>query len=155
VTRDPASGKRSLSVRGAVLVFALTALAAVLAIAVAVVWVARREASDEAVRAARDPTVTEAESAISPALTDGLVAHDPAAVQALDQIVRQRVLSDRVVRVKVWAPDGTILYSDEPSLVGRHFGLAPSELQVLDTRSSAAQVSDLNEPENEFERSFG
>jgi len=155
VARDPESGHRSLSVRAAVVVFALTAVAAVLVIAIAVLWVARREATDEAVRAARDVAVTEAQVGVAPVLTDGLSAHDPAAVRSLDSVVRQRVLSDRVVRIKVWSPDGTILYSDEPELIGRQFDLAPSERVLLETGQSAAHVSDLGEPENEFERSFG
>jgi two-component system, NarL family, sensor kinase len=57
-------------------------------------------------------------------LEDGVLREDPNALARLDRIVRTQVKSDRsIVRVKVWSRDGRILYSDEPRLVGDHFGL--------------------------------
>ncbi len=156
---DPSPGRRSrksyLSVRGAVLVFVLSGLAAVVLIGIAVVLVARHEASDDAVRGARDLAVAEARSAVEPVLTDGVVSNDPAAQRALDDTVRERVLSDRVVRVKVWSSDGTVVYSDEPRLIGRQFGLDASEQAALATSGTHAEVSDLTKPENQYETSFG
>jgi signal transduction histidine kinase len=148
-------GKPYLSVRGAVLVFVLSGLAAFVAIGVAVVLVARREATDDAVRGARDLAVAEARSAVEPVLTDGVMSGDPAAQGALDDAVREQVLSDRIVRVKVWNSDGTVVYSDEPRLIGKRFGLDTSEQQALATSGTHAEVSDLTKPENQYETSFG
>ena len=45
-------------------------------------------------------------------------AGDPARVAAVDRLVQERVLGERVVRVKLWARDGRVVYSDEPRLIG-------------------------------------
>ena len=67
-----------------------------------------------------------------------------------DSLVRSLVLHDPVVRVKVWSLDGTILYSDEPRLIGVRFPGDPDEEaregEVL------SEVSNLDEDENRFER---
>ena len=44
-----------------------------------------------------------------------------AALAALDRIVQERVLGERVVRVKLWTRDGRIVYSDEPRLIGSRY----------------------------------
>jgi signal transduction histidine kinase len=68
------------------------------------------------------------------------------------RLIRQRVLRSPVVRVKIWSPDGTIVFSDEPRLVGREFDDEVGELaEVLDGEISAG-VSDLKDEENVFER---
>jgi signal transduction histidine kinase len=67
-------------------------------------------------------------------------------------LIRQRVLRPPVVRVKIWSPDGTVVFSDEPRLVGREFDDEVGELaEVLDGQISA-EVSDLEDEENVFER---
>src|ERR671930_2170001 len=43
------------------------------------------------------------------------------AYRILNQFIRSRVLMDPVVRVKIWNLGGTIVYSDEPRLVGQRF----------------------------------
>ena len=55
------------------------------------------------------------------------------------------------VRVKIWNPDGTILYSDEPRLIGERFPLERDETEVLATGGTAAGISDLSAPENRLE----
>ena len=37
-------------------------------------------------------------------------------------------------RVKIWSRDGTILYSDEPALIGKRFGLGAEEQELFDDR---------------------
>jgi diguanylate cyclase (GGDEF)-like protein len=57
------------------------------------------------------------------------------------------------VRVKIWNRSGMILYSDESSLIGRRFPLDDDLEGVLDgEEASAADISDLNSPENATER---
>ena len=57
------------------------------------------------------------------------------------------------VRVKIWSPDGTILFSDAPSAIGRRFALGDDEEAVLQGRAaSQADISDLSDPENATER---
>jgi two-component system NarL family sensor kinase len=95
-----------------------------------------------------------ADSVIQPELTDTLNA-TPAAVTALDAVVRERVLSDSLIRVKLWQPDGLILYSDEPRLIGKRFSLDDEARRSLSTPQTQAGVSELARPENAFERSQG
>jgi two-component system NarL family sensor kinase len=141
-------------VRSAVLTFVAADLAAVLLISVAVAWLVGRGATAGAVRDARDLTVAEGRAVVWPLLSDGVVRGDPEALAALDRTVRARVLSDRIVRVKVWSAAGTIVYSDEPRLIGRHYGLGADEVGALNGGHPLANVSNLADPENIYERPF-
>ncbi len=157
-TLTPSGGRRPgrrITARSAVAAFVLVDLAAVLVIAVGVAVVARRSASAEAVNEARDLTVAEGRAAVWPLLSDGVVHGNPAALATLDQAVRTRVLSNQIVRVKVWTADGTIVYSDEPRLIGQRFALGADEQHALTTGHPAASASNLAEPENAYERHFG
>ena len=66
-------------------------------------------------------------------------------------MVRERVLGPGVVRVKIWDPDGTVLYADEPELIGRTFELDATQREALANPQTRAEVSDLSNSENEFE----
>ena len=68
--------------------------------------------------------------------------------------MHRHVLGADVVRFKVWASDGTILYSDDSALIGQRFPLAPAERRALAGRP-AAEISNLSAPENVAERHFG
>jgi two-component system NarL family sensor kinase len=129
----------------------LTALIALVVIAVFTAWASRglgvRTAIDNANRRA---TLT-AHAAVEPMLDDGLIHNDPVARQKVDDIVRSQVLRGSLTRVKIWDPDGTILYSDENRLIGNKFDMQESERTALRTGESQAELSDLSEPENRFE----
>jgi two-component system, NarL family, sensor kinase len=112
---------------------------------------ARRLAEREAVNDAATTADVLAEAVIQPAVTDALLTGDPAAVRALDAVVRERVLGPAVVRVKLWDTEGRVLYADEPALVGRTFALTPDQRAVLRSPRTQAEVSDLSQSENEFE----
>ena len=138
----------------AVVLFMFAGLVAVLLIGILVFGVARRTAVSESVRNARDLTLVD-ERSVSIALTDQIVTGDVAAVARLDSAVRSRVLSRRVVRVKVWTGDGRIVYADDPILIGQRFDLGDDELNVLRKEQIAAEVSDLSRLENREERRYG
>lgn len=70
---------------------------------------------------------------------------------ALSQILSDPVLSSNFVAVKVWSLDGTVLYSNNPDLLGRHF--SPDDQLSLATHGwVSAELSNLDEPENVDER---
>ncbi len=69
--------------------------------------------------------------------------------------MQERVLSEDIVRVKIWTPDGRIVYSDEPRLIGRRYPLGPEEREALEAGVTDAELSDLSKPENVFERDDG
>jgi signal transduction histidine kinase len=112
---------------------------------------AQRLAEREAVNDAATIADVLAEAVITPALTDALADGDAAAVAAMDAVVRDRVLGPRVVRVKLWSPDGRVVYADEPQLVGRTFALSADQRAAISQPQTKAEVSELDESENEFE----
>jgi two-component system NarL family sensor kinase len=117
------------------------------------VQAARQLAEDEAVNEAARAASLIGTAVIQPVLTDGVVTGDPAALRAVDDAVRDRVLDDPSrVRVKIWDHDGTIVYSDEPRLIGQRFELEEEEREALAGRAVDAEVSDLRAPENRYER---
>jgi signal transduction histidine kinase len=64
------------------------------------------------------------------------------------------VLLSPVVRVKIWRGDGTVLYSDEPRLIGERYHLGEDEQEARSNLGTDAELSDLRRPENRFERRF-
>ena len=70
-------------------------------------------------------------------------------------MIRSGVRRGDFVRVKLWRPDGRIVYSDEPRLRGVRFRLDHEEREVLATGGVEAEVSDLSGPENRYERGGG
>jgi two-component system NarL family sensor kinase len=148
--RPPASASRR--------VFAwLVAVALVVVCVVAVfgVTAAQQLAESEAVSDDAKTTELVAVALVSPALLDGLQQSDPDAIAVIDEVVRDHVLSTSIVRVKIWGRDGTILYSDEPRLIGRTFELGDDELEAFSDDAVHAEVTDLDEPENVYEENGG
>jgi two-component system NarL family sensor kinase len=131
--------------------YALTALVTLVVVAVVTAYASRRLGTDEAIREANTNTALTAAVAIEPVLDDGLLSGDRRSLTALDNVVRNVILKDPLVRVKIWSTNGTILYSDESRLIGDQFTLDSAELSALKAGRSRAQVSDLSEPENRFE----
>jgi two-component system, NarL family, sensor kinase len=145
--------------RGAIVrpvaVFALSGLAVLALVALAGTLALRSLSTSEAVRDARRLATVSGRGIVEPALTTGVVRGDPQAIARLDRVVRRRVLAPDVARVKVWNAAGRILYSDDPSLIGRKYPLAPEDLRALRTATASARNTDLTEPENAHERAFG
>jgi signal transduction histidine kinase len=145
--------------RGAILrpvaVFALSGLAVLALVAVAGALALRSLSTSEAVRDARRLATVTGRGIVEPALTTAVVRGDPQAIARLDRIVHHRVLASDVARVKIWNAEGKIIYSDDASLIGRRFDLAPEDLRALRTSSASARQTDLTEPENAHERTFG
>lgn len=153
---DPPPGQsRRRAPSRAVVQFVLAGLVALALLIVAGAVVSRKTAEREAVSDARRTAQTLAHAAVAPALTDGLLTGDPAAVSALDRVVRSRVLGNGIVRVKLWSPAGRVLYSDEPRLLGGTFPLDNEELAAIREDRVVAEVSNLSAPENRFERTQG
>jgi len=143
------------SVSGAVAQFALTGLVVLALFLAGSLLVFRSLGRGEGLRDARHFAALTGQGIVEPALTDELIAGNEAALAGLDALVQERVLGERVVRVKLWSPDGRVVYSDEPRLVGARYALDDSKLDVLLTGSTRAELSDLSGPENRFERGEG
>ena len=109
----------------------------------------------EAERDTRERVQLEGRLVQSAGLNDGVLRGDPSALRQLDDLVRDQVMTDGIVRVKVWSHDGTILYADEPALIGKRFALGEEERGLFDTGGADAEISDLSKPENRYERQEG
>lgn len=72
----------------------------------------------------------------------------------MDRFIRENVLLPGVVRIKIWNRQGTIIYSDSPSLMGRTFPIAGELAEALEGET-AAEVSSLADDENVAERQYG
>ena len=149
--REPAAP----SVAREVTKFVVTSLVAVAVFVGALLPLLRHLGRSEAIRVARATARLAAIGIAEPALEDGLLRGDPAALARIDRVVQERLLSDAIVRVKIWSAEGRIVYSDEPRLIGKRYRLDDEEREALAVGSVAAELSDLGEPENRFERSEG
>ena len=141
--------------RGAVAKFAVAGLVALAVFLVGSLLVSRSLGRSEALRDARQFATLTGQGIVEPEVRSSLVDGDSAAVEAVDRVVQERVLGERVMRVKIWTRDGRIVYSDEPRLIGTHYPLDESKLEVLETGGTRAELSDLSGPENRFERAEG
>src|SRR5829696_507209 len=143
------------SVRAAVLKFALGGLAATLVLVGVTALAFAGISREEAVKDAKRLTELVGRQIVEPRLTDGVLRQDPKAIARFDRVIRSGVRRGEFVRVKLWRPDGRIVYSDEPRLRGVRFRLDHEEREVLATGGVEAEVSDLSGPENRYERGGG
>jgi len=105
------------------------------------------EAENEAEQQAR----LAAHGVVEPVITQELLDGDQAALDRLDRVVRSRVLGDPVVRVKIWTPEGRVVYADDKRLIGERFELDDEDKAVLANGGVDSGLSDLSAPENRFE----
>ena len=75
-------------------------------------------------------------------------------IRALDEIFKDGVLKDRLVSVKIWRPDGTIVYSPDYDLIGSQFEVTPNLAAALEGKV-AADFDELEDIENAREREMG
>lgn len=149
------STARPISVSREVLLFVVGCALAAALIGGASFLVVNGSATALAINDAEVITQIDARGIVAPLLTTALIAGNPAAISNLDAVVTERVLSARVVRVKVWTATGRIVYSDAKALIGQTFAIGADEEAALNSGKTDADVSDLSRPENRFERTFG
>jgi signal transduction histidine kinase len=133
----------------------LGSLAAIAVVVVGGFFALRSVATTEAERQTRDQVQVLGRLVQTAGLSDGVLRGDRKALQRLDDVVTGQILSQSVIRVKVWTRGGRILYSDEPALIGRRFAMGADERRLFDTGGADADLSDLSKPENRYERPAG
>ncbi len=142
------------SLRGAFVRFVFGTMAAVLAVAVGGYFALRSVALDEAKRDTR-AKVVESAGLIEANLRDGILSGDADALAEVDELVLTRVLSASVVRVRIWSPEGEVLYSDDPEQIGGAFTLDAGQLALLREGGAEVEVSRLDRPENARDQGEG
>jgi signal transduction histidine kinase len=139
-----------------VLRFALASLVAFVLFGMLGIFFISRYARERAERTGAFHSTFAARAVLQPALQgidlSGPIGADYDRVLA---IVRERILSDgRDVQVKVWKPDGTVLFAVDPELVGQRFPEEAEELaEVMDGHVESG-ISNLEAAENVEERKF-
>src|SRR4051812_2916548 len=157
LTRGHRLGRRAAggrtTVAAALTQFTIAGILATLVLGVVGVYALQRQGRNEATDDAKRVTAIVGDGIVRPLLTPALMRGDPKAIAALDRRVHQNVLRDPVVRIKVWTPDGRIVYSDEHRLIGQRYPVSPDDLAILKKGGVEAELSDLSRPENRYEPS--
>ena len=113
----------------------------------AMMWLVLHLDREEAERRADALARNLANKVVGPALS----VDDPARVQVLDQLLGSHAQDDSIVRIKIWTPDGEILWSDDRRLIGQRYELPPEDRALLGTREASVEVAKLDEPVDELE----
>jgi signal transduction histidine kinase len=137
-----------------VLVVAILGVLVLALVAGAGFVVIRRVGVDRAIEDAKQLTVLSAR-VVEQRVTDGVVTGDAEATGNVARVINDAVLHDPIEHVKLWGPDGTILYSDELKAIGQRFASGEQELAELADGEVSAEISDLSAPENRYEQGSG
>ena len=147
-------GNRPPTARSVLLRFVLGSATAIAVVVVGGYFALRSVAIDEAKRETRTK-VQEAGQLVEATLGEGLLTGKSAALRAVDDVVVARVLSNSIVRVKIWSADGRVLYSDDPAQIGGRYVLDAGQRRLLREGGAKVEVSDLSRPENALDRGQG
>lgn len=74
-----------------------------------------------------------------------------AEIAELDRLLADTALGERIVALRVWSPDGTIVYSPDPSRIGQSFPVVGGLAEALEGKVEA-EMSQLSAAENATER---
>jgi signal transduction histidine kinase len=96
------------------------------------------------------------DSVIAPLLPDMQRTEflDESVAHALDETLAQGALADRLMSFRLWRQDGTILYADDKSLVGKRFALS-DDLRAAFAGRMAAEFDQIEDPESAPKRASG
>ncbi len=142
---------RVVSVRSVVRRFALAGFIALVIVCAVMAWVSDNVGDERAIGDARMVAQMSAQGIVAPRLHDDLIRGDVSAVSAMDDIIRTRVLGDSLVRVKIWTADGTIVYADDPRLIGERFELSEAQRAAFAAGAGQVGLNSLDEAENRYE----
>lgn len=145
--------RQGMSLAWQFLLMALVVLA--LGMGVIGVWVSTRIAAD-VTRNTAIATAFYVDSIIAPLTQDlaspGGLGEGPQL--ALRETLEQGVLGERLASFKLWKPDGTVVYSSSPDLIGRTFPITDGLRDAL-SGTVHAELDSLDEDENREESESG
>ena len=151
---DGRSTERS-EVRAEVTRFLLLGLLTLVAISVPVALWIRGQAERHILASATEHTQELADRTVAPLITEQLRAGEPAALRILTRTLAPWLAEGYIVRVKVWDPNGRIIYSDLPSLIGRSFPLPRWSTDLLAGGAERASFGTQREADNEQDYALG
>jgi two-component system NarL family sensor kinase len=142
-------------VRAAVGRFLTAGFAALVLVAIPVLFWIWAEAERHALANARDITQRLADNVVGPLITEQLLAGEPAALELLDQRLEPWLAESGVTRIKVWDERGSVVYSDVESLIGQDFEQEEWARLLLEGGPATATVESQTAEENEYEANAG
>jgi signal transduction histidine kinase len=131
--------------------FGLAGIIAMVVLGGILIAILNQTGTNDAISDARQLTQLNARDVVQPNLTDAVLDGDRTARAQFAQIIRDKVLKDPLVRVKIWTRDGHVAFSDEPRLIGMQFTLESDQMTAFKTWDLVAGKTDLDRPENQFE----
>lgn len=143
--------KQNLLVQFSVISFVVMAV-----IAVVLVIVLSNKVRSDSINDLVDEAVGSASGRLLNAITpaDLEVPMTGARYDSFHEFVQQSIVSERTARVKLWAKDGTVIYSDDPAGVGEQFPTKENLLKALGGET-ATEIKIPEDPENDRERYLG
>ncbi len=135
--------------------FSLTSLALFVVIGLLLGWGLTTHFEQQAVDQHRQEVTDLVPPVIGPYITSEVLAHG-AYTETYATIERalSSIGGSGLVRIKIWNPEGMIVYSDQPDLVGRSYPISPELQESLDG-TSTAEITPLEKAENIEERGYG
>ena len=124
--------------------FVVSGLAAVALIVVLVLVAFARAGREEAAASATEVTRVTATTVIAPLVDEQVLAGDRDALARLDAQLRLGALREPVLRVTIYRPDGTLVYSSNPDYGSS--GLTEEMREALRTGETYTRVGDPLEP---------
>ena len=124
--------------------FVVSGLAAVALIVILVLVAFARAGREEAAASATEVTRVTAATVIAPLVDERVLAGDRDALARLDSRLRLGVLREPVLRVTIYRPDGTLVYSSNPDYGSS--GFTEDMREALRTGETYTRVGDPLEP---------
>jgi signal transduction histidine kinase len=151
----PEDRRRRPAVRQAVVRFLVGSALALVILAAGTVFVGSRIAEDQALSEARNVAQLLAQRVAAPLVTEAFRKDDPKAVRGLESAMRERLRDGSIKHIKLWDPDGTVLWSDEAELIGKKYPIDEEDQKLFGTTDATAEVSPLDKKENANEQASG
>jgi signal transduction histidine kinase len=136
--------------------FTIVSLVVTAVIGIALAWGIQQQMEYNALQNAGENAADNVATLLNPNLHQADLSGplDPSRFAQVDTLIRQSVLNDRVVRVKIWSREGVLIYSDEKELVGKSFPEDEDLKEALEGKTVTIISPEKEENEGERER-FG
>ena len=132
--------------RGAIIQFVGRCAVALLIVGIATFGVASKLSNQQALHDAEVRGESFTKAVAAPLVTTGLREGRPDAVHRFSEIMDNRIkVGGSISHIKVWDPDGTIIWADNPDLIGRQMDV-PQRVQEQEKSSFTLSWKSAAEP---------
>lgn len=149
---EPGAERPRTALHRALLRFTVWGALALVLVSVATVLIAEAVSRDLALRHARSDGTTFARVVGGPIVDDGVLRAEPARLAAFTREMEDRLRDTSLLHIKVWARDGSVVWSDQPGMQGRVFDLEPAVDRLFSTPGATAEMSSTEEEDGVTDR---